>query len=303
VDTDIDVSGQASSAADAVQLTDADWRMLEDNFGFRPRTEKEHQPSPFDAATLEVDLTAGRDVWLRRRANPRMSIELGGDVDLRKQPNEPLQIFGTMEARPQRSTLEQYGRQLDVETGEVVLNGPPEKAEVKLVAKYEVASIDNPREADVTVRVGVKGPADNLRLELSSDPAMDESSIMQALVTGRAPAAAGTGQSGTEGQTGLAVGQASAVVEEFAPGLGLDVLQIRPDGVRGATLVAGRYVNTRTYLGMRQSATLESESSSSSSSGAQTEVEVEYELVDWMLVNLQGGAGSGRFLLRSRYAY
>ena len=86
-------------------------------------------------------------------------------------------------------------------------------------------------------------------------------------------------------------------------GVGRDVLDVRPDGVHGATIVAGRYVRPGTFLGVRQQALFQSERDEASSEGQSTEVEVEHELLDWLLINLQGGTSSARVHLRTRYSY
>jgi translocation and assembly module TamB len=127
---------------------------------------------------------------------------------------------------------------------------------------------------------------ENLRLSFTSDPAMDETQILTCLTTGRPPASA-VGQ--TASQTGassagtaIALGQAAVRMEDIGASVGLDVLQVKDDGVRGATVVAGSYVNTKTYLGVRQSATFENRNTSSTSTGASTEVEMEYTLKKWL---------------------
>ncbi len=136
---------------------------------------------------------------------------------------------------------------------------------------------------------------------------MDESQIISYITTGRPPQGT-TGQlqpeaAASSAGTAIAFGQASAIVEELGASLGLDVLQVRDDGVRGATMMAGNYVNRRTYLGIRQSAIFQSQQTSATSTGSTTEVEVEYELLQWLLLNIQGGVEDLRIMFRSRLPY
>jgi translocation and assembly module TamB len=236
-----------------------------------------------------------------------LALEISGSVDVRKQPHEPLQVFGRLEALPQRSYAEQFGRRFDVETGSVVLNGDPLQALIDFVAKWEVPSAGNTNNPEATIKLGAKGTVDDLRLTFTADPAMDETQILSYITTGRPPQGT-TGQVQSEGGassagSALAFGQASAMVEDLGASLGLDVLQVRNDGVEGATMVAGSYVSPRTYLGIRQSATFQTTQSSATSTGASTEFEVEYELLRWLLLNLQGGVGDLRLMFRTRYAY
>jgi translocation and assembly module TamB len=306
-DTDINVSNAAGNTAQEVTLTEADLRMLEEQFGYRPLISKGSSTSVFESTTLGVVVKAGRDTWVRRKAAPRLALEITGSVDVRKQPHIPLQVFGRLEALPQRSYAEQLGRRFDIETGAVVLNGDPLQAQIDFVAKWEVPSAGNTTNPEATIKLGAKGTMDDLRLTFTSDPAMDETQILSYIATGRPPQGT-TGQvqssSGAMNTTeALAFGQASALVEDWGASLGLDVLQVRNDGVEGATMVAGNYVNPKTYLGIRQSATFETQQNSATSTGASTEIEVEYELLQWLLLNLQGGVGDLRLMFRSRYAY
>ena len=306
-DTDIDVSDAGSTAAQDVTLTEADLRMLEDHFGYRPLASSAKSTSIFDATTLGVVVEAGRDTWVRRRALPRLALEISGSVDVRKQPQEPLQVFGRVEALPQRSYAEQFGRRFDVETGAVALNGDPLKAQIHFVAKWEVPSAGTSNNPEATIRLGAKGTMDNLKLTFTSDPAMDEAQILSYITTGRPPQGTTNELQSSSGAMStteaIAFGQASALAEDLGASLGLDVMQVRNDGVEGATMVAGNYVNPKTYVGVRQSATFETQQNSATSTGASTEIEVEYELLQWLFLNLQGGVDDLRLMFRSRYAY
>jgi translocation and assembly module TamB len=111
------VSGGAATGVQAVELTEADLKMLDENFGYRPRLEKGPRTSLLDAAKLGVVVEAGRDTWVRRRASPRLALEMSGSLDIRKQPRAPIEIFGRLEVLPQRSYAEQFGRRFDLETG------------------------------------------------------------------------------------------------------------------------------------------------------------------------------------------
>ena len=304
-DSDIDISGEATGPSDNVQLQPEDWAMLDDKFGPQARPKPRQGPTLFEAARMDVDVRTTGDTWLRRRRNPRLAIELEGALSMRKEPGGKIELFGRIEGSPRRSTVEQFGRRFDLEKGTVTFNGPPQAAQVDLRAEYPAATEDNPAETSVTISIAVTGTADDLDLEIASDPPMGESDILTTLVTGRAPSALGAEGATTNPGAGtqLAVSQASMLVEDLGSELGLDVLQVQPDGVRGATLVGGYYLSPRTYLGLRQSAVFQGERNTPSNSGQATEVEVEYDLLDWLSVNVQGGVSNVRFFLRSRYAY
>ncbi|MDX1646989.1 MAG: hypothetical protein R3304_07580, partial [Longimicrobiales bacterium] len=85
--------------------------------------------------------------------------------------------------------------------------------------------------------------------------------------------------------------------------VGLDVVEIRREGLRQATLVAGKYVTPRLYVGFAQPVSLREGDGLSFGSEGQSEVEIEYEALRWLLINIEGSGSSIRFFLRGRRAY
>jgi translocation and assembly module TamB len=91
---------------------------------------------------------------------------------------------------------------------------------------------------------------------------------------------------------GIAVGQILSSIETAAQtGVGLDVVEIQNDGIRGATLVAGKYLSPRLYVGFAQP--IQSAS----------EIEVEFLAFQNLLLNLEGSANSLSVFLRGRVVY
>ena len=169
-------------------------------------------------------------------------------------------------------------------------------------AEYEVPSRTNPGENEVVIELGVGGTPDGLRFLLSSDPPMDDRDIISYIATG-----APTGEAGDA--AGAAVAEVAFAKASGALGgaaqeaVGLDVMEIRFDGLRGATIIAGRYLSPEFYVGFKQPVDFTRESDESSSSSTQSELELEYEAYRWLLLNLQGGRDGFRFFFRSRYGY
>jgi hypothetical protein len=112
-----------------------------------------------------------------------------------------------------------------------------------------------------------------------------------------------TSLTGTGGA--LALGQLSAAVETYArEQVGLDVVEITTDGLEGVTLLAGRYLSPRLYLGIRQPLSFQRSEGEASQRTPDPEVEVELEAVRWLLLNLQAGGRTGvEFFVRSRISY
>ena len=299
----------ANDDAEVVELTAEDYVMLEERFGYRPSS-RDLRPSRWrDTWGVAVDVRFGRDTWIRQRASPRLLIQFGGDVRVEKEPGEIESIVGTLEAITQRSYIEQFGRRFALTRGTVVFDGPPTAARVDIETEYPVPSKQNPNAPEIVIKMGVEGGMDDLSLILSSDPVVENADIVSYLATGR-PAnqtlqtSTLVGEGLVERGTNLALDRATGVVEGFASeSVGLDVVEIRTDGANGPTLIAGRYVAPRLYLGFKQPVTRRRTEQSTAGRGRAPEIEIEYQTFRWLLLNLQRGGSRIEFFLRSRYAY
>jgi hypothetical protein len=116
-----------------------------------------------------------------------------------------------------------------------------------------------------------------------------------------------TGSGGTAlGSFGsdVALSQITGLVEGLASeGIGLDVIEIRPDGLRGATLIAGRFVSPKVYVGFKQPIGRDPDDPDGRSEFERTEVELEYQALRWLLLNMEASNSAVSFLLRYRHAY
>lgn len=128
------------------------------------------------------------------------------------------------------------------------------------------------------------------------------------IVTGR-PAGqtlgAGEGGSFTDAGEAFALGRLTGAVEAYArEQVGLDVVEITMDGLKGMILVAGRYVSPSLYLGIRQPLSLQRTSGEASEQTPDPELEVELEALRWLLLNLRADGRSGvEFFVRTRISY
>ncbi|MGH7575610.1 MAG: hypothetical protein ACREM1_10880 [Longimicrobiales bacterium] len=124
--------------------------------------------------------------------------------------------------------------------------------------------------------------------------------------TGRpAASAVAFGEGGGVGETGaaLAIGSAAGMLETLgADRIGLDVVEVRQDGARGATFVGGRFLSSRVYVGFQQPVILR-QNLEGRTRQETTRVELEYAAYRWLLANVQGGAGTMSVFLRARRAY
>jgi autotransporter translocation and assembly factor TamB len=296
------------SGAAEVQLTDADVRMMEEAFGYE-RTSTTRGQLPFqiyDASDLDLAVTLERNNWIRQRVQPRLSVALTGTFKLRKSPHAELQLNGRIEPVADRGYVEQFARSFDITGGEVLLNGPMTAHAVDIQAQYKPPSSSESSESEVVVLLEVQGTIDNMKLTLSSEPPMSEGDIVSFIVTGRSPTTNPAGSDASSAalakDIGLSqvTGPAQAAAQEA---IGLDVLQVRFDPVQGATLVAGRYVDPKLYVGFRQPLQYKDTSSPTSTTTYRTSFELEYAIHRWLVFNLQGETSKLRSFIRARHAY
>ncbi|MHB1327676.1 MAG: translocation/assembly module TamB domain-containing protein, partial [Gemmatimonadales bacterium] len=308
VKTDIyaDEVGQGSAAM-PVELTSADYAMLESYFGYRPG----------DAATLrdpllpwaiDLKLALGGDVWLRKQSTPEMRVLLTGSLDVRKAANDSLMLFGTAEVVPGRSVVEQFGRRFSIDQGTITFNGLVTEWITAIEATYAVPSSPDAVDPDIAITLSVTGEMDSLRLELSSEPALETSDLVSYLATGRPAGRAleGSGESTSLAGRGtaLAMGTVAGLLEQQAgEAVGLDVMEIRHGGPEGTVVIAGRYVSPRLYVGFQQPLSSTRSDQSLTEKGPTTRVELEYTLFRWLLINLQAGQSEFRSFFRTRYAF
>ena len=293
-----------SKKVESVELTEEDYAMLEKWFGYRRRTVSRDSTSPGLGLTLDLDLAIERNTWIRKRQNPTLALELEGDVSIHSQPRQLPRITGILRPLKGRSYVGQFGRQFDITDGEILFNGALEELELRVGSEYKVQSKGGSGRSEVLIRMNVESKLGRYTFRLTSDPAMDESEILSYLATGKSSSGAlanTADQGGLGGAVALEqlVGAAGGLTEGKIP---LDVFQIRQEGARGITIVAGNYVTPKTYLGIR-APILMNQGTEDTYYDVGSQFEVEYEASPWLFLNFQGGSSRVLFLLKSRYAY
>jgi autotransporter translocation and assembly factor TamB len=292
----------------SLKLTDADVQMMEEAFGFVEAPDPGLSRRFYDASDLDLQITLERDNWLRQRAQPRLAVALTGDFHLRKAPFGEPELLGRIELVPGRGYVEQFARSFDIVSGEVLLNGKMDSHTIDVEAQYKPPASSESDESDVIVRLDLDATSKRTDLVLSSEPAMSQEEIISYIATGRSRTvgAAPTGSSGDESTIAKDIGlsQVTGGAEQAAQeAIGLDVLQIRFDALQGATLVAGRYLNSELYVGFRQPLQYKDSASPSSEDEFGTSFDVEYAVHRWLVLNLQGETSTLRSFIRARHAY
>jgi translocation and assembly module TamB len=298
-------SESSSGAVADVELTPEELETVERRFGSLAR--KKEKLDLFEASALDLNVTLGPNNWIRRRSDPVVSVELGGAVDIRKEPRGKLNVHGDVKALTGRSFVETVGRRFELTEGGAKLSGPLEKAELDLEAEYRVASQGQSSDADVTITAEVTADTGGIAITLGSRPSMEQRDIMSYLLTGAPATTDPTLQSSSSQNylsTGasLAVGAALGTIAGSAgQELGFDVVQILQDMQGAQTLVAGKYVSPDLYVGFRQPLSeATSDDKDPKNVSNVMEFEVEYAAFRKALLNLQGAGSEFRVFLRLR---
>ena len=293
-----------AAAVDTVTLTDADLQALARDFGPRVLV-RQRESAPLERFRLDLDVEMPGEVWIRRRANPKVDIEMSGRVRVTQEPGEEMRFAGTVRPVPGRGYLGLYGRQFRLVGGEIALNGPPDSTRFNIDAEYQVPAAGNPGDPGVVVTVNARGRLDSLALDFSSEPSMSRDDIVSYIITGR-PASDNplAGGGGSEAAAGLAINRLAENLSSAAgEAAGLDVFQIKQEGLSGLTLVAGRYIASRLFLSLEQPISVSSSGAQQTTGSSGPGFEVEYGVNEWLRTTLRGGNRPVSLFLRGRYAY
>jgi translocation and assembly module TamB len=218
---------------------------------------------------------------LRVKADqPRIDIELKADA-LFAFAGGRSEANGSVESV--RGQVEPIGgRVFVVERGKVAFGGGPVNAGVLDIA----SRYDNPT---AVVRATVTGTLANPRLQLSSEPPLEEAQIALLVATGRTELKAGAGGVNTlaAGDAGLAA--AGAVAMGVFKDLLSDKLPVDSVSLDSTAVSAGKYLTDRIYVGYVRRFDARAENGENPD-----EVKIEYQLAPgWQVETRYGSAQSG----------
>jgi len=297
---------EAGSAADVetVALNETDRADLERRFGLTLSDADTTAYDAYQAMAIDMEVQIQRETWLRSRSALGLNIQFNGDLDLQKAHDEDLELYGSIDIVPDRSTVEQFGQVFRVEEGVLTFNGPVDDPQMSFAAVYEQRARET-RDTEVSITLNAEGRLGDLNLSFGSEPPMSTSNILSYLATGR-PAdnllGGGNEEGGGSGElaTQLAIGQASNFVENLAASqLGLDVvrLQVRPNGI--SYLTVGRYLTPRFYVSVEQPI----DTGSNQTEVLEPDLLLEYELTRTVMMRVLRRESSLRFNLLYERAY
>jgi translocation and assembly module TamB len=289
-------------SAEEVELTPEDRRTLERRFGVTPDRRRRDALAPW---ALDLGMKLGENTWVRRRTNPAVAVEVSGQLEVRKAPQQELTVFGTVRPLAGRSFVDILGRRFEVTSGEVALNGPLDSIRLDVQAEYRADSGGSETPSGVIITTEVSVDSGRLTVTLGSRPPLSMTDIRSYLATGRP---AGTDPTRASDEPDVATTGASlamgAALGTLAGGagqkLGFDVIQILQDRGGGQTLVAGKYVSAPLYLGFRQPIVVSEEDTGPEGTTGNMEWELEYAALRRALLNVQGAGNELRVFLRLR---
>ena len=216
----------------------------------------------FDPVALDIHVVVPDNLVVRgqdiRPAGPtgtalgNVNITVGGDLRIRKEPGSKVAPVGTVQTV--RGTYEFQGRRFDLVRGGTLrfIGSPNINPNLDLTATRTIPN------TGVEARIHVTGTAQSPRLELTSNPPLEESDILALIVFNRPVNELGTGERSSLAATagGIATGFIAAPLgESIGKALDLDLFEITTtteSGDLGAGVTLGQQVGDRAFVRLRQ---------------------------------------------------
>lgn len=205
----------------------------------------------FDRLEMEMAVRFNRQFQIRNRQYLDMEIELEGELDILKNSNEEMQLFGTLEGA--RGYMRPLGRLFNLEEAVVSFYGPADDPQLQVRTSYEP-----PQAVDVTIFYVVEGTLQDPEFRFESDPFLPPRDMISYTLFGRpfyeldSWKQMVTGPGSGPSPTGIAIDLVLDRVEMLASqNLGIDVVQIdntRSGSSNTTTIKTGWYLNRRTFF-------------------------------------------------------
>jgi autotransporter translocation and assembly factor TamB len=213
-----------------------------------------------------------------------VNLTIGGNLRVRKEPGKGFEVLG--DVRPVRGTYEFQGREFEIQReGAIVFAGTPDiNPTLDLLATRLISGVE--------ARVHLNGTLETPRLELSSQPPLDDADILALIVFNRPLNQLGTGEQISLAQRAAAVAAGfvgSQLAQPIGEALGLDVFDIDIGGATAPSVVLGEQFARGVFLKFRQQL----------ASSATSSFLLEYELTDWL--RLRGEINQAQVATRSLF--
>ncbi|WP_234567519.1 translocation/assembly module TamB domain-containing protein [Rhodohalobacter sp. 614A] len=213
-------------------------------------SETEESVSFYEALDMEMTVGFDRQFFIRNQQYLEMEVELGGQVDLVKEPNEDMQIFGTLEGVDGYASP--LGKQFELEEALVSFYGPANNPELQIRSSYSP-----PQAAEVQIFYVIEGTLEEPEFRFESQPQMELQDILSYTLFGRPfyelesweQVVAGSSNSPSAADYALQV-VLDRVEMLASQRLGIDVVQIdnSRSGSNNTVIKTGWYLNRSTFF-------------------------------------------------------
>jgi autotransporter translocation and assembly factor TamB len=215
--------------------------------------------SPFDAASIDLHvrvpddlIVKGTDIRVGQSSVGlgNVNVTIGGDIHVQKPSASPTRLLG--QVRTIRGSYDFQGRRFDIQRGGTVrFEGvePPNPA-LDITATRLISGVET--------RVHVTGSVRRPRLDLSSNPPLDQADILSLIVFGQPSNQLGEGQQVSLAQRAGTIASgfvAGKLAQSIGSALNLDTFEIQTGadtGETGATVTVGEQIGQRLYVRLRQ---------------------------------------------------
>lgn len=243
LDTDIKYSGswEEPKLFGLITITQADYTPVKQKE--KKGDTSDNLPSPL---SMDLDIKFDRNVWFKQK---QTSIELKGDLNIKKAPFEDLRIIGKIETI--RGDYVTYGRVFNINEGSINFVGNiPVNPFLSLKATY----ID--KVSKIRVYLHVTGSLENPQLTLSSEPPLDEADIVSVLATGKPLYELGKNDQGAQSSQvaqNLVAGYLSEEIrQELQNFIGLDVFRVNIGNDETTDVVTGKNITENLFVSYGQ---------------------------------------------------
>ncbi|MEX1082242.1 MAG: translocation/assembly module TamB domain-containing protein [Halofilum sp. (in: g-proteobacteria)] len=245
-----------------------------------PASAGEGAPEPEEIegwrVNAEVRVVLGEQVRINAFG---LDADLGGDIRIIQRPGRLTNATGELSVI--EGTYSIYRQTLTIERGRVLFTGGPLSD-----PGLDIRAVRRPR--NVLVGVNVRGTLRRPRAELFSEPPMEESQVLSYLIVGLPLNETSSGERTSVAAAAAALAS-SRQGERLASEFGIDEVTVEDEAEGdGASLVLGRYLSPRLYVGYGIGLLEQADS-----------VRVRYELSQRWTVESRSGATSSADLLYS----
>ena len=259
IDLDADLTGSFEEPSLTGELTFLNGFVNLQNFGERSvedvQLEDEEEPEPvefYEMLEMEMNVGIERQFFIRNRQYLDMEIELAGDVDLIKQRNADLQMFGSLEGV--RGYARPLGKNFMLDEALVTFYGPVDDPELNIRTEFEPAQA----QSEVQIFYIIEGTAQEPEFRFDSEPPLELEDIISYTLFGKPfyelesweQVVAGSGSSPSAADLALDV-LLDRVEMLASQSLGIDVVQIdnsRTGSDSSTSIKTGWYLNRKTFF-------------------------------------------------------